>query len=110
MVARQGVDTDAGGTGTGGIGAPATGDGHHTHLVPVEQVDRAPVEPRSVERDQRRIRLAGAAGREQVVDVDTALEDHQPGTTGDQLEHGRLPRGAGGDDEDDDHVSPGRPR
>ena len=106
LVAGQGVDTDAGGAGTGRVRAPAAGDGDHAHLVPVEQVDRALVEARSVERHQRGIGLAGAAGREQVVDVDAALEDHQPGTTGDQLQHRRLPRGAGGDDEDDDHRQP----
>ena len=106
MLVGQGVDADPGGPGTGRVGAPATGDGHDAHLVPVEQVDRGLVEPRGVERDQRGVRLAGAAGGEQVVDVDAALEHDEPGTPGDQLEHRRLPRGAGGDDEDDDHGQP----
>ena len=104
VVVGHGVDGDPRGAGACRLRATTTGDGHDPYLVPVEQVDRCLVEPRRVERDQRGVRLAGTAGREEVVDVDTALEDHESGPAGHELQHRRLPRGAGGGDEDDDHT------
>ena len=84
---RQAVDPDPCGTCPGRVGAPATGNGDDAHLVAMEEFHGGRVEARCVEGDQGGVGLAGAADREQVVDVDAALEDHQPGTPGDQLQH-----------------------
>jgi hypothetical protein len=78
--------------------------------VAVQQVDGRGVEPGRVERDHGGVGLTGAAGGEQLVDVDAAFEHDHPGPRLDQLEHRRLPRGTRGDHQDDEHVSPGRPR
>ena len=104
------VDPDPSGPGRHGVGAAGLGHGHDPHLVAVEQVDRGPVEPGSIEPDHGGVGLAGAGGGEQVVDVDAALEQHQARPLGDQREQRRLPGCARADHQDDDHVSPGRPR
>ena len=82
----QGVDPDAGRPSTCRVRAPATGDRHDPDLVAVEQVDGGRVEAGRVEGDQRGVGLAGTARGEQVVDVDAALEHHEPGPSGDQLQ------------------------
>ena len=80
------VDTHARRSGPRGFAAARHRD--DAYLVPVEQVDRRRVEPGRIEGDHRGVGLAGAAGREQLVDVDAALEHDHPGPRVDQLEHG----------------------
>ena len=79
-------------------------DRDDAHLVPVEHLHGRLVETGRIERDHGRVGLAGAAGGEQLVDVDAPLEHHHPAAGSDQLQHRRLPRRSGGHHQDDDHV------
>jgi len=73
--------------------------------VPTQVLDRVAVETRGVERDQRHVGLARGRGREQVTDIDAALEHDHVVPLGEPGEGTRLPGGTGRQHQDDDHVS-----
>ncbi len=69
-------------------------------------VDSGHVEPGCVHAEHRDVRLPGAGGGQQVVDVHAALEHDDPAPLAEQPQRRGLPGRTGGDDQDDDHVSP----
>ncbi len=78
-------------------------DGHRSHRVLAQQVDSRLVEAVGVDAEDRDVGLTGAGRRQQVIEVDTALEHDDPLPLPEQAQGGRLPGGAGGGDENDDH-------
>jgi hypothetical protein len=103
---REGGDADPGGAGPRRLRGTSADDADHPHLMTSEQISRGPVEPRRVERDHGGVGLAGAARRQQVVDVDTAPQHDHPRPAAEHLEQRELPCGSGGDHQDDDHAQP----
>ena len=98
------ADPDPGGPQPGGVQPGAVGDDRHrSHRVLAQQVDGRLVEAVGVDPEDRDVGLTGAGRGQQVVEVDTALEHDDAPPLREQGQGGRLPRGAGGDDEDDDH-------
>jgi len=98
------ANPDPGGTQAGRVQVGAVGnDGHRSHRVLAQQVDSRLVETVGVDAEDRDVGLTGAGRGQQVVEVDTALEHDDALPFCQQGQGGRLPRGAGGDDEDDDH-------
>ena len=107
VLGDQRPDPDPGRAQAGGVEAGAAGhDRDRSDGVRAEVLDRGRVEAGGVDAEHGDVRLAGAGGGQQVVDVDAPLEHHDPGPFPEQGEGRRLPRGPGRDHEDDDHVSP----
>ena len=114
VVGHDDRDADPAGAQPPAVEGGATGgDRHRSDAVGTKVVDGRPVETGRFEADHRDVRLPGGGGREQVVDVDAALEHHDAWVVPEQPQRLGLPRRSRGDDQDDDplgHVSPGGPR
>ena len=75
---------------------------HRADAMAAQMVDRRHIQPGGVEPEHRHVGLTGRGRRQEVVDVDAALEDDDAGMGAQDAEGRRLPGGPGGDHQDDD--------